>query len=72
MAGEIRSEDDGRDLYPVAYCAPGQRLAAALTLMFKGEPAARIVEHPWLEGKTEIYVIAKPPELLGPLSSLLS
>ena len=49
------------DAYPVAYCAPGQRFAAAFTLTFKGEQVARIVEHPWLEGTTGVYVVAEDP-----------
>lgn len=49
------------DAYPVAYCAPGRRLAAALTLMLKGEEVARIVEHPWLEGADGVYVVAEDP-----------
>lgn len=49
------------DAYPVAYCAPGQRFAAALTLMLKGEQVARIVEHPWLEGAEGVYVVAENP-----------
>jgi hypothetical protein len=49
------------DAYPVAYCAPGRRLAAAFTLMLKGEQVARIVEHPWLEGADGVYVVAEDP-----------
>lgn len=51
----------GPDAYPVAYCAPGSRLAAALTLMLKGEQVARIEEHPWLEGATGVYVVTEDP-----------
>ena len=49
------------DAYPVAYCAPGQRLAAELALMLKGERVARIAEHPWLEGISDVIVISEPP-----------
>lgn len=49
------------DAYPVAYCAPGKRLAAALTLMLKGEQVARIEEHRWLEGSTDVIVISEAP-----------
>jgi len=48
------------DGYPVAYCAPGQRFAAALILMLKGEQVARIEEHPWVEG-ANVIVISEPP-----------
>lgn len=51
--------EQAEDAYPVAYCAPGRRFAAALTLMFKGEEVARIVEHPWLEGTAGVYVVAE-------------
>jgi hypothetical protein len=49
------------DAYPVAYCAPGGRAAAAILLAMRGEEVARIVEHPWLEGATSIYVVAQDP-----------
>lgn len=55
------------DAYPVAYCAPGRRFAAALTLMLKGEEVARIVEHPWLEGAASVYVVAEDPRDLTKL-----
>lgn len=42
---------------PTAYCAPGRKLAAALTLMFKVEDVAEIREHPWLEGSSDVLVI---------------
>jgi hypothetical protein len=51
------------DDYPVAYCAPGRRYAAALALALKGEQVERITEHPWLEGRTDVIVMAEPPEL---------
>lgn len=47
------------DAYPVAYCAPGGKLAAALTLMLKDEQVARIEEHPWLEGAEGVYIVVK-------------
>lgn len=50
MSGELQ--------LPTAYCAPGQKLAAALTLMFKGEDVAEIREHPWLEGSTDVLVVS--------------
>jgi hypothetical protein len=52
---------EDQNAYPVAYCAPGKRLAAAFTLMVKGEQVARIVEHPWLEGAEGVYVVAEDP-----------
>lgn len=49
------------DAYPAAYCAPGKRGAAEAILTARGEHVARIVEHPWLEGATDIYVAASKP-----------
>jgi hypothetical protein len=48
--------------YPVAYCAPGRRFAAALALMVKGEQVADIKEHSYLKGCTDVLVMAQPPE----------
>jgi hypothetical protein len=50
--------------YPVAYCAPGSKTAAALTLMLKGEQVAEIAEHPWLAGHTDILVVREDPHIL--------
>lgn len=55
------------DDYPVAYCAPGKRFAAAFALMLKGEQVARIIEHPWLEGSSDAIVMSEPPDFSGPL-----
>ena len=46
--------------YPVAYCAPVRRYAAALTLICKGEQVARIVEHAGLEGSDRVVVADGP------------
>ena len=59
------------DGYPIAYCAPGRKFDAALTLMFKGEQVARILEHPWLEGKTDVIVISEPPDFSAEFSCAL-
>lgn len=50
------------DGYPVAYCAPGQRLGTAIALVLKGEQVARIEEHPWLKGNAG-FVVSEPPNL---------
>lgn len=42
---------------PTAYCAPGRQFAAALALALRGERVAEIVEHPWLEGSTDVLVV---------------
>lgn len=57
------------DAYPVAYCAPGKRFAAALTLMLKGEQVARIEEHLWLKDSADVIVIREP---LGAALSAMS
>jgi hypothetical protein len=60
---------DGSGDYPVAYCAPGQHFAAALTLALKGEQVERIREHPWLEGRTDVLVMRRKPELFIDLAA---
>lgn len=50
---------------PVAYCAPGQKIAAALLLTEHGETVMEIREHPWLSGPA-VYVAH--PEAFRPLS----
>lgn len=50
---------------PVAYCAPGQKAAAADILEENGEMVTRIKEHPWLTGPA-VYVVY--PEAFRPLS----
>jgi hypothetical protein len=49
---------------PVAYCAPGRKVIAALTLMARGERYSDLLEHPFLEGHDDIWLVA-PPEPLG-------
>ena len=51
----------GEAEFPVAYCAPGRKLAAAMTLMLNGENKTRIVEHPWLEGRTDVLIVLTSP-----------
>ncbi len=58
----MNRQDISDDGYPVAYCAPGRRQVAALTLVIKGEQVARITEHPWLEGSTSVIVVSEPPD----------
>lgn len=54
---------DESNEYPVAYCAPGERAAAALTLMLKGERVEQIREHPYLKGHSDVLVMRQPPEM---------
>jgi hypothetical protein len=49
-----------QDKQPVAYCAPGRRMLAALVLALRGEQVSEIREHRWLEGLTDIYVMTEP------------
>lgn len=49
---------------PVAYCAPGRKTDAALTLTLNGQAVTEIAEHPWLTG-TEVFVVH--PEAFTPL-----
>jgi len=42
---------------PTAYCAPGQRVYAGIILALKGEQVADIVEHPWLDGRTDVLIV---------------
>lgn len=50
--------------YPVAYCAPGGRTAAAIALMLQGEQVAEIAEHPWMSGRSDILVVREDPQIL--------
>lgn len=45
----------------LAYCAPGRRLDAALTLMLRGE---QVAESPVLTGSTDIVLVN--PAMLDP------
>ncbi len=49
--------------YPVAWCAPGRKTAAALALWLRGEHVERVEEHPYLAGTGDVYVAYKTPEL---------
>jgi hypothetical protein len=46
-----------------AYCAPGNRLLAALVLALHGDKPEEIVEHPWLKGTSDVILMADLPEL---------
>jgi hypothetical protein len=48
---------------PTAYCAPGRKTAAALSLTLRGEDCGEIIEHPWLDGDKVIVIY---PEALSP------
>ena len=41
---------------PVAYCAPGQKVAAADLLEANGQTVTKIKEHPWLTGP-EVFIV---------------
>lgn len=43
-----------------AYCAPGLRDYAATLLALNGEQAGRIIEHPYLKGRTDIILTTDP------------
>jgi hypothetical protein len=42
----------------IAFCAPGRKLEAALTLMFRGETVSEIRETPLLEGQEGTVILA--------------
>lgn len=48
----------------LAYCAPGRRLDAALTLMLRGEQVTEVAESPVLTGSTDIVLVN--PAMLDP------
>jgi len=53
---------------PTAYCAPGRKVISELALVLKGERYAEMTEHPWLEGSTDVWLVAAlPPLELSPL-----
>lgn len=52
------SDDDKQ---PVAYCAPGKRPIAELTLLLHGEQVSEVREHPWLEGMADAIVCKRVP-----------
>ena len=49
---------------PVAYCAPGQKVAAADLLEANGQTVTKIKEHPWLTGP-EVFIVH--PEVFAQL-----
>lgn len=48
---------------PTAFCAPGNRTIAMLTLAARGEQVAEIIEHPYLEGNRNIILMS--PDLVN-------
>lgn len=42
---------------PTAYCAPTRKTAAELALAARGEQAAEMVEHPYLEGWMDVLLV---------------
>jgi hypothetical protein len=57
MGGGLMS---GEDLEPIAICAPGNRVTAALALMLHGEEVSEIRESSVLEGSTDVLVFTLP------------
>ena len=43
---------------PTAYCAPGRKVISELALVLKGERYAEMIEHPWLEGITDVWLVS--------------
>lgn len=56
---------------PAAYCAPGKKVLAELTLLLRGEPYSSITETPVLEGRTDVILAAPPVPLDFALNSLV-
>ncbi len=51
--------------YPVAYCAPGRKDITALRLAAEGCSVNQIIEHAWLDGLTDAFVVTEPPPLMA-------
>ena len=43
---------------PTAYCAPGRKVISELALMLRGERYAEMIEHRWLEGSTDVWLVS--------------
>ena len=50
----------------LAYCAPGRKVAAGLSLMLQGEQVTEVTENPLLAGSTDVILVnpamLEPPE----------
>ena len=46
-----------------AEITPGGRTLAALVLALHGDKPEEIIEHPWLKGSSDVFLMADPPEL---------
>ena len=56
-----------------AFCAPGWKPFAELTLLLRGERAPEVREHPWLTGLEPGQVILmRHPQAIEPPFTLLS
>jgi hypothetical protein len=50
---------------PVAYCAPGNKAVAEVTLALAGELVEDIIEHPYLEGHSSTLVFYRRADFWG-------
>ncbi len=49
-------------MMPVAYCALGRREAVAASIAAQGLTVSEIIEHAWLQGCDNAFVVAEAPE----------
>ena len=57
-------DDNGRAAfeYPVVYCAPGRKEAVNASVAAQGLTVSEIIEHAWLQGCDNAFVVLKAPE----------